>query len=106
MRIWPALLLAPALALADQVIALAAVGWACARGQPVLVHAVHVAFFAAAVATLPAAWRDWKESRTRHAAADERESFLAGLAVGSAALSVLVIAALSLPTWVIGPCVR
>lgn len=106
MRIWPALLLAPALALADQAIAFAVIGWACARGQPAVVHAVHVAFFVAAAGTLPAAWREWKESRTRHAAAGQRESFLAGLAVGSAALSALVIAAMSLPTWAIGPCVR
>jgi len=105
MRIWPALLLAPALALADQVIAFAVIGWACARAQPAVVHAVHVAFFVAALATLPAAWHAWKDSRMRQAAG-ERESFLAGLAVGSAALSALVIAAMSLPTWVIGPCVR
>jgi len=72
MRIWPALLLAPALALADQVIAFAVIGWACARGQPAAVHAVHVAFFVAAVATLPSAWREWKETRMPHAAAGER----------------------------------
>jgi hypothetical protein len=106
MRVWPALLLAPALALADQVVAFAVVGWACARGEPVIVHVVHVAFFVAAAATLPFAWRDWKASRTGQAAARERESFLAGLAVGSAALSTLVIAAMSLPTWLIAPCVR
>lgn len=106
MRIWPALLLAPALALADQVIAFAVIGWACARGQPVAVHVVHVAFFVAALATLPPAWRAWKESRTSRVPAGERESFLAGVAVGCAALSALVIAAMSLPPWVIGPCVR
>jgi hypothetical protein len=106
MRVWPALLLAPALALADQVVAFAIVGWACARGEPVIVHVVHVAFFVAAAATLPGAWRDWRARGTRRAAAGERESFLAGVAVGSAALSTLVIAAMSLPTWLIAPCVR
>jgi hypothetical protein len=106
MRIWPALLLAPALALLDQVVAFAVVGWACARDWPFVVHAVHVAFFVAAVATLPPAWRAWKQSRTRSGVAGERESFLAGLAVGSAALSALVIGAMSLPTWLIAPCVR
>jgi hypothetical protein len=70
------------------------------------VHAVHVAFFAAAAATLPAAWRGWRQTRAQRSAAGERESFLAGLAVGSAVLSVLVIAAMSLPTWLISPCVR
>ncbi len=106
MRIWPALLLAPALALADQVVAFAIVGWACARGEPIIVHVVHVAFFFAAAATMPAAWRHWKVSRTRRAGEGERESFLAALAFGSAALSTLVIAAMSLPTWLIAPCVR
>jgi hypothetical protein len=106
MRIWPALLLAPALALADQVVALAVVGRACAQGQALYVHAVHAAFLAAAAATLPSAWRAWTTSRMKRSASGERESFLAGLAVGSAALSVLVIAAMSLPAWWIGPCVR
>jgi len=106
MRTWPALLLAPALALADQVVAFATVGWACARGLPGVEHAVHAVFFAAAAATLPAAWRAWRASRARTAAGDERASFLAGLAIGSATLSALVIAAMSLPTWSIAPCVR
>ena len=106
MRIWPALLLAPALALADQVIAFAVIGWACAQGRPIAVHAVHVVFLVAAAATLPPAWRGWKKSRARRAADGERQSFLAGLAVGSALLAVLVIAAMSLPTWSIAPCVR
>lgn len=106
MRIWPALLLAPVLALADQVVAFAVLGRACAQGQALYVHAVHVVFLVAAAATLPAAWRAWRASRVRRSACGERESFLAGLAVGAAALSVLVIAAMSLPTWSIGPCVR
>jgi len=112
MRIWPALLLAPLMALADQLVAFAIVGWACAQGRPVIVHAVHAAFLVAAAATLPAAWREWKRGRACSASASagagagERKSFLAILAVGSAALSVLVIAALWLPTWLIAPCVR
>jgi len=106
MRIWPALLLAPALALADQVVAFAVVGRACAQGQSVYVHAVHAVFLVAAAATLPSAWRAWTASRARRSVPGEREAFLAGLAVGAAALSVLVIAAMSLPTWSIGPCVR
>jgi len=106
MRTWPALLLAPTLALADQLFAFAILGWACAKGWPFVVHAVHVAFLAGAAATLPSAWHAWKQTRAARAAPGERESFLAGLAVGSAALSVLVIAAMSLPTWLISPCVR
>ena len=106
MRIWPALLLAPALALADQVIAFAVVGWACAQDRPIVVHLVHAAFFVAALATLPCAWRAWKASPRAGADHGGRACFLGGLAIACAALSALVIAAMSLPTWYIGPCVR
>ncbi|MFL6626481.1 MAG: hypothetical protein ACJ8G1_08570 [Vitreoscilla sp.] len=106
MRTWPALLLAPALALADQVVAFAVVGWACDQGRPWLVHLIHVAFCLATVATLPSAWRGWRTRPAGTALQDERIAFLAGLAVASATLSVLVIAAMWLPTWYIGPCVR
>jgi len=106
MRTWPALLLAPALALADQAVAFAVVGWACDQGRPWLVHLVHAACCMAALATLPSAWRGWKASRARTAPQGERVAFLAGLSVASATLSVLVIAAMSLPAWSIGPCVR
>jgi hypothetical protein len=106
MRTWPALLLAPALALADQAIAFAVVGWACDQGRPWLVHLVHVSFCLAAATTLPSAWHCWTASRACTAPHGERVAFLAGLAVASATLSVLVIAAMSLPTWYIGPCVR
>jgi hypothetical protein len=101
---WPALLVAPALALADQVIAYAAVGWACAHDRAVVVHAIHAAFFFAVMASLWPAWRAWTTTHDGGDEAARRRHFLAGLAIASAALSALVIAAMWLPAWVIAPC--
>jgi len=105
MSIWFALLLAPTLALADQVIAYAAVGWSCAHQQPVVVHAIHALFLVAAAAGLWPAWRLWTATRTGADEAAQRRHFLGGLAIAAAVLSVLVIAAMWMPTWVIGPCI-
>ena len=105
MRIWPALLLAPLLALADEVIAYAAVGWSCVRERAIVVHSVHLLFLVAAAATVPSAWRLWKETTGLGNEVVRRQHFLAGLALACAALSVLVIAAMSVPTWFIAPCV-
>ena len=105
MRIWLPLLLAPALALADQVIAYAAVGWSCAHERAVVIHAIHVSFLVATAASLVPAWRVWRATRGRADETAQRQHFLGGLAIASAALSVLAVAAMWLTTWVIGPCV-
>jgi len=105
MRLWPALLLAPALALGDEAIAYASVGWACVRGQVLVVHAIHALFLVAALATLPSAWQSWKHTRGPGNDATRRGHFLAGLALACAALSALVIAAVSVPAWFIAPCI-
>src|SRR5437867_2641457 len=56
MRTWFALLGAPFLALADQSVSYATVGWSCAHQHTLVVHAVHGVFLAAIVlATLLAA---------------------------------------------------
>jgi hypothetical protein len=105
---WPSLLVAPVLALADQGIALALTTWAC-RGQHALVlHAVHAVFaLATAAATLFAWWR-WRRARP-HAASGEaaaRTCFLAGMALGASALSLLAILAMWGPTWVLSACLQ
>ena len=105
MRIWPALLLAPALALADQVVAYAAVGWSCAHERAIVIHAIHALFLVAAGASLVPAWQAWSASRGRTNETGKRQHFLASMAIASAALSVLAIAAMWLTTWVIPPCV-
>ena len=106
MGIWLALLVAPMLALADQVIAYAAVGWSCAHERTIVVHAIHALFLVAAAASLLPAWRLWTATRANTDEAAQRRHFLGGLAIASAALSALAIAAMWMPTWVIGPCIR
>src|SRR5436190_22168679 len=106
MNIWLALLVAPTLALADQVIAYAAVGWSCAHERAVVVHAIHALFLVAAAASVLPAWRLWKATRADADEAGQRRHFLGGMAIASGALSVLVIAAMWMPTWVIGPCIQ
>ena len=105
MRTWPGLLLAPLLALADQIIAYAAVPWSCVHERAAAVHGLHVLFLVAATVTLWPASRVWRETRAAANDTDRRRHFLAGMALASAALSVLVIAALWMPTWFIAPCI-
>jgi len=105
MGIWLALLVAPTLALADQVIAYAAVGWSCAHAQTAVVHAIHALFLVAAAASLWPAWRLWTATRASADEAAQRRHFLGGLAIAAGVLSVLAIAAMWMPTWVIGPCI-
>jgi hypothetical protein len=106
MRTWFALLLAPVLALADQSIAYATAGWACAHQQSVAVHAVHIAFLAAVLASTFMAWQLWRMTSPSADAGEPaaRRHFLAGLATASGALSALVIAAMWIPAWVLSPC--
>ena len=108
MATWLALLVAPILALADQSIAFAATGWACARQGTGSVHFVHALFLAATLAATFLAWQSWRAGADV-VAVDEsgaRRHFLAGLAFASAMLSALTIAAMWLPTWLLSPCLN
>jgi len=108
MALWLALLVAPTLALADQCVALSMTVWAC-RGQHLLaLHLVHLPFaLATAVATL-LAWQAWRETAPASAAGDAnaRRHFIAGMAIGIAALSLLVIVTMWAPTWLLSPCLQ
>ncbi|MBW8829004.1 MAG: hypothetical protein JF606_06155 [Burkholderiales bacterium] len=106
MNVWFALLVVPTLALADQAIAYAAVGWVCAHGQPFVLQAFHALFLAIAAAGTVPAFRLWAATRAAATETAQRQHFLAGLAVAAAALSVLVCAAMWMTTWVISPCVQ
>jgi lysylphosphatidylglycerol synthetase-like protein (DUF2156 family) len=106
MRSWPALLLAPVLALADQSVAYALAPLACARQGVLLPHAVHFAFLAATVALTLLAWS--ASRATRDYRPDDAQSatrpFLALTATLTGALCTLVIVALWIPQWVLSPC--
>src|SRR5689334_13736916 len=107
MRIWFALLAVPLLALVDQSVSFMTADWACAHQNTLAVHSVHVPFLLAAAIGTIAAWQSWRRSLPMKAASETlaRRHFVAGLATGSAALSVLVILAMWAVSWVLRPCV-
>lgn len=109
MRVWPALVLAPFLALLDQSAAYALVQWSCATQNEAVLHWVHFTFLALAVmATLPA-WADaarYGGTPTPGVAgpAAGRARMMSITAAMTGALSALVIAAMWAPTWFLSPC--
>lgn len=102
-RILLALVGAPLLALLDQSTAFAIVSWSCAHGNTVVLHAVHGLFLAATVTTGLFAFSTWRS--TISAAPRPQAHFLAGMATATAALSVLAIAAMWMPVWMISSCI-
>jgi hypothetical protein len=107
MRIWFALLAVPVLALVDQAASYAATVWACSHQNAFAVHAVHLIFLLVALAGTLAAWQAWRGTASVQAQNETlaRRRFVAGLATGTASLSVLVIAAMWGVTWVLRACV-
>jgi len=106
MRIWWPLLLAPLLALADQSIAYATAGWACAHQQSVAIHVLHALFLAGCIAGVVMALGLWRQPLP--AGVDERQRvrhFLAGVGAASATLAAAVIAAMWLGASLLSPCV-
>jgi hypothetical protein len=107
MRIWLPLLVAPLLALADQSVSYTTVVWACPHQDSLAVHWVHVPFLLAAAACTVVAWQRWRDTSPMKMASEmlARRHFFAGLAIGSAALSALVILVMFSATWALHSCV-
>ena len=119
---WPALLLAPLVALSELSIAYALVSPSCASQDRTLLHAVAAVSLLLVLAMTVLAWREWNAggsgdgldarqrvtlptvTRADSADADERPRFVAQIAVVVGALSTLVSIALWLPVWVLSPC--
>jgi hypothetical protein len=109
---WPALLVAPMLALSEQSVVYALVMPACERQMGAWLHAVPAGFLAATLLLTAMAWRQAHLFRREgaaqpHADADtvaSRRYFVAWMGVGSGALSALAIVAMWLPQWVLSPC--
>ena len=108
MRIWFALLAVPALALIDQSVAYATAIWACSHQNAFAVHAVHVVFLLVALAGAVAAGQAWRQAASMEMRNETlaRRRFVAGLATGAAALSVLVIASMWAVSWVLRACMH
>src|ERR671936_2946314 len=102
MRTWFALLGAPLLALADQSVSYATVGWSCAHQRTLVVHAVHGVFLVAIVIGTLFAWQLWRETRPMRAQSEEpaRRHFMAGLAPDAGPPAALVLRGDWPPVWI------
>jgi hypothetical protein len=108
MRIWYAIIIAPALALADQSVAYAVVGWACANQNGVAVHAVHAMFLVATSAGVVLAWQAWRETLPDDGDEDAhraQRNFRARVGMAVAGLSAAGVVAMWGAVWVISVCV-
>ena len=106
---WPALLLAPTLALTNLSITYALVTPACMRQSMVAPNVVTAVVLAVCVWVSWAAWRNWRadSSLGRQAARDhvpDRPPFVALVAALVGALSCLAVLAQWFPQWVLSPC--
>ena len=103
---WPALLLAPTLALTNLSITYALVTPACTRQTMVAPNAVSAVVLIACAWMSWGAWRNWKDGRGA-AARDhlpDRAPFLALVSSMVGALSCLAVLAQWFPQWVLSPC--
>jgi hypothetical protein len=108
---WPALILAPLLALAEQALSYALATPGCAHQQGVALHGVALAFLLAALVMTLMAWlnaRRHAPAAAGHADADHlgaNRYFIARAATGVGALSCLAILAMWVPLWWLPVCV-
>jgi hypothetical protein len=108
---WPALLVAPALALTNLSVTYALVTPSCSRQSMLAPNLVSALFLAVCLWMSWGAWRNWRacKSADEPAAGDSdtvpaRPPFLALVAVLVGALSCLVVLAQWFPQWVLSPC--
>ncbi|QGZ39549.1 hypothetical protein IP92_01832 [Pseudoduganella flava] len=103
---WPALLVAPSLALGHLSLVYALVTPACTRQTVIMLHAAAAGTLLLCVLlTLPAV-ANWRRGHAYSGADDAaaRQRFTALVAWLSGALSCLVVLAQWLPMWVLSPC--
>jgi hypothetical protein len=111
MPAWPALLLSPMLALAEQSIVYALSTPACQTQREAWLHGVPLLFVALTLLLTAMAWTEARRQQrllpntTSDAdGAQVRHLLFARLGVASAALSSLVIVAMWIPQWVLSAC--
>jgi hypothetical protein len=104
--IWLGLLVAPILALVDQTVALSMTTWVCRGQHGLAIHIVHAAFAVATTGATLLAWQRWHQEADDATGSETaaRRRFLAGMAIGVSALSLLVVVTMWFPTWLISSC--
>ena len=97
MRAWPAILLAPLLALASISAGYGLVSWACRLNHPMVLHASTAVFLVLTIITAIYGWSEWRRTGGGYGAdrgdAGQRAGFLALIAMGSGLFFSLVIVA-------------
>ncbi|CAH0294522.1 hypothetical protein SRABI118_04179 [Massilia sp. Bi118] len=108
---WPALLVAPSLALTNLSITYALVTPSCTRQSMLAPNLVSAVFMLACIWMSWGAWRNWRAGKAAQGpaagdtdAAPDRSPFLAMVATMVGALSCLVVLAQWFPQWVLSPC--
>jgi type IV secretory pathway VirB2 component (pilin) len=107
MRTWLALIVAPLIALFDQAIAFALVGWACAHQSTLPLHLAHLTclLVTLGIAVAAVASPDRGNAARPHPADTmPQRRFLARVAGPVATLAALAIVAMWSSTWMISPC--
>jgi hypothetical protein len=108
---WPALLVAPSLALTNLSVTYALVTPACTRQSMLAPNLVSAVFLLTCAWMSWGAWRNWRAGKATEgpAAGDSdtvpaRPPFVALVALMVGALSCLVVLAQWFPQWVLSPC--
>jgi hypothetical protein len=108
---WPALLVAPSLALTNLSVTYALTTPACARQSMLAPNLASGVFLLACAWMSWGAWRNWRAGLRADGstagetdAAPDRPPFLALVATMVGALSCLVVLAQWFPQWVLSPC--
>jgi hypothetical protein len=100
----------PVVVLANEQVSYMTVPWACARQAPVALHVVPIVALIVIALCGTLARRDWE--RTGRGLEDEaatvltRSRFLAMLGLASSVFCGLIILAMWLPMFIVGPCLR
>jgi ABC-type Fe3+ transport system permease subunit len=112
MWVWPALLIAPMLALGELSAVFALATPLCQRQAGEWLHAVSLLFIALAALLTWLSWREARRQKQAHGGAIPTDTdrhgpqrlFLARVATWSGALSMLVLIGLWIPVWGLSPC--
>ena len=108
MKNWPAMLVAPTLALTNLSITYSLITPSCSRQNMLAPHLVSALLLAACAWMSWGAWRNWRDdARERGQASDaapHRRPFVALVALMMGSLSCLVVIAQWFPQWVLSPC--
>ena len=104
MRSWPALLVAPSVALGHLSVVYSLTTPSCATQQLVALHVLSALALLVAVGCTAMAATVWRREGEPSTTGGERRLFVARIATGVGAIASLVIFALWIPPFLLSPC--